>query len=91
MSSKEEVYDKEISPLMQEIIRICKENKINMAATFSLDFNAEEDSPLYCDTVLKVDTTDSQGWERIGSVHKILQPPKLWYATFAKITKDEEP
>lgn len=36
---KEQVYDEQIYPLMDKIISICKENKIDMVATFYLDKN----------------------------------------------------
>ena len=35
--TKEEVYDSQISPLMAQIISICKEHKIAMLADFTLD------------------------------------------------------
>ena len=35
--SKEEVYDKQIAPLMTRIIEICQAHKIKMHASFELD------------------------------------------------------
>lgn len=35
--TKEEAYDSQISPLMTQIIAICKEHKIAMLCSFSLD------------------------------------------------------
>ena len=35
--TKEEIYDEQIAPLMDTIIQVCKEHKINMLADFDLD------------------------------------------------------
>jgi hypothetical protein len=35
--SKEEVYDSEITPLMDRIVKICEQHKIPMLANFNLD------------------------------------------------------
>ena len=45
--TKEQVYDEQISPLMQQIIAICNEHKIANVMTFSLD----HDTGLLCTTV----------------------------------------
>lgn len=37
MSTKEEIYDAQIEPLMAQILAICKQSKIAMIASFSLD------------------------------------------------------
>lgn len=44
--TKEEAYDTQISPLMAQIIAICKEHKIAHVCSFSLDF----ESGLCCTT-----------------------------------------
>lgn len=64
---KEAVYDAEISPLMAQIVAICKAHKINMAATFALDPADEEgnEGPMFRTTVLPVDPTDEDGHKRI--------------------------
>lgn len=49
MATKEEIYDKEINPLMAKIIEICKEGKIPLIASFYL--GDENDPDLYCSTV----------------------------------------
>ena len=36
-SEKEEIYDEQISPLMKQIIDICKEHKISLFANFGFD------------------------------------------------------
>ncbi|QDT07975.1 hypothetical protein K227x_64050 [Rubripirellula lacrimiformis] len=49
--TKEEVYDEQISPLMCQIIEICKEHKIANLLTFSLD----RDADLACTTAMLTD------------------------------------
>lgn len=51
--TKEEAYDKHISPLMNEIIEVCKQHKINTFAMFSIP--TEEDDALACTTSMPVD------------------------------------
>ncbi|MCK5245024.1 MAG: hypothetical protein KAJ90_07115 [Desulfobacterales bacterium] len=48
--NKEEVYDNEISPLMNKIISICKEHKISTLCSFELPI--EKDPDLVCTTAL---------------------------------------
>jgi hypothetical protein len=49
--TKEEVYDAQINPLMAQIIAICKEHKIPVLASFTLDL----DEGLQCTTSLLED------------------------------------
>ena len=51
MPTKEEIYDEQISPLMTQIIAICKENKIANVCSFSLDL----DEGLCCTTCMTQD------------------------------------
>lgn len=51
-TDKESIYDEQISPLMKEIIRICKEHKIAMLAEFALGYQDGCDSQLKCTTTL---------------------------------------
>ena len=48
--TKEEAYDKEIRPLMAQIIEICKREKIAVLANFQLSVKDEPD--LRCTTAL---------------------------------------
>ena len=51
---KETFYDENIFPLMDEVIRMCKEQDISMLASFELDVeegNAPDD-PMLCSTQL---------------------------------------
>lgn len=66
-SKKEAVYDEHISPLMAEIIKLCKEHRINMVADFSLGPDPNnDDEPLYCTTALPLDETEGHGIERVN-------------------------
>lgn len=70
--SKEEFYDREISPMMAEIIRKCKEHNINMFSIFALDTKDEEEGPLYCTTSLPIDKS-CKGFKKVTElceVHK---------------------
>jgi hypothetical protein len=44
--NKEQIYDSQINPLMEQIIEICKSNKIAMLATFAIP--TPEDADLCC-------------------------------------------
>jgi len=48
MYDKETIYDEKVSPLMKEIIEICKENNIEMV--FSCFLREEDD--MYCNTYI---------------------------------------
>lgn len=67
MPNKEQVYDAEISPLMTQIIAVCKKNHISMYATY--DIPNEEDDELRCTTC----TCDESGRpsERIQKFHQL--------------------
>lgn len=59
--NKEQVYDDQISPLMQQIIGICKEQGIAMVASFDIAHdgegpNGEDCSSLVCSTLLPDDS-----------------------------------
>jgi len=57
---KESIYDEKISPLMTEIIKICKENNIDMLASFKLDWSDENESYLKCTTLIAPDCKEFQ-------------------------------
>lgn len=50
MKSKENIYDEKIAPLMNQILKICREHKIAMLAQFAIP--SESDSELVCTTSL---------------------------------------
>lgn len=50
---KESVYDERIAPLMQEIIQVCKDEKLPMVAQFYLqESDKYGDGPMYCTTTV---------------------------------------
>lgn len=51
---KEPIYDEKIAPLMKEIIEVCKQNNINMVASFQLMSENETDNGEHflCTTLL---------------------------------------
>jgi hypothetical protein len=71
---KEAIYDDLISPLMVQIIAICKEHKVNVAAQFSLGFDADQEEALFCTTVLPLDESDVVGHERIIELGRAMKP-----------------
>lgn len=80
---KEPFYDERISPLMTQIIELCKEARINMAAQFSLGHDEEADSTLFCTTVLRnVDPDDEKGVERMTKLRREMYPPHPSFAAF---------
>lgn len=48
--NKEQIYDEQIAPLMEQIIAICKNNGIAMVSSFSIPI--ETDDGLQCTTYL---------------------------------------
>lgn len=48
--NKEKVYDKEIAPLMAQIIQICIDNEIPVLCSFSIP--TENDDGLMCTTAI---------------------------------------
>ena len=76
--SKERVYDKQISPLMAEIIKVCLESKIAMLCSFSLP--SEDNPDLQCTTALLTDEFDPPV-ELVEALNTVRSPRHL-YATF---------
>lgn len=52
-TTKEDIYDEQIAPLMTKIIEICKQHKIAMLADFHTP--NEDASDLHCTTALLID------------------------------------
>lgn len=70
---KETAYDEQIFPLMEQIIAICKEHKINMTAGFSLGLDPGVDESLFCTTCLaSIDPFDVVGTERMLEARRAL-------------------
>ena len=85
---KEAIYDAEISPLMAQIIKLCKEHKINMAATFSLGMDPEAGETLFCTSILPADKEDEDGYERVNECRATMHPQPQ-FAAFTITTKAE--
>jgi hypothetical protein len=82
---KEALYDEQISPLMRQIITLCKEHKINMVADFSLGYDPEADETLFCTTALpKIDPDDQKGAERMMRAYQAMRPPQLLAFTITR-------
>ena len=55
--TKEDVYDEQISPLMTQIIAICKEHRIPLVAQFNYA-NEPDAGPRMCTTILPAEAFD---------------------------------
>ncbi|WP_236237674.1 hypothetical protein [Pseudomonas faucium] len=74
--NKEEIYDEQISPLMQQIIAICKDKGIAMQASFDIAHdgegpNGEDCSSLTCTTNLP--DGDGKFNERFAKANAIIR------------------
>lgn len=71
---KEAAYDERVAPLMKQVIALCKQHKINMAAQFGLDIG-DEGNVLYCTTVLhNVDPACEESIERMRKLRDVMYP-----------------
>ena len=69
---KEDIYDNEISPLMDEIIAICKKNNIPMVASFAYE-NCEENGIGFCTTTIN-DVAGIKIDNFVNAVNEIRKP-----------------
>lgn len=65
--NKEQVYDEQISPLMVQIIAVCKEHGIAMVADFKIP--NDEDPNLHCSTLLPDETGENEPTHRDAFNH----------------------
>ena len=70
MNAKEEIYDEQISPLMGQIIAICREHKIANICSFSLDYDEE----LVCTTAMLKEEFEPP--ESFLEALKTIRPPE---------------
>ena len=85
---KEPFYDERISPLMKQVIELCKEARVNFAAQFSLGYDEETDSTLFCTTVVHdVDPADEKGVERMQELRRVMFPPEPRLLAFTIVSK----
>lgn len=83
---KETVYDSHISPLVTQIIQLCKDHKINAFLTFALDKN-EQDKVMRCTTSLpSLDPDDEEGKELICKLFDITKPKEPIVFAYSIIT-----
>jgi hypothetical protein len=75
---KERVYDEQISPLVKQVIALCKEHNINAFMTFALDPNPELDRGLLrCTSCLMLDREDPAGWQMLSELHAVIASPPV--------------
>ena len=70
---KESVYDEQISPLMTQIIAICKEHQLPMVADFQYS-NDEENGPAHCTTTLPFKGIADEKLERVSVILRPQRP-----------------
>lgn len=75
--NKEQIYDEKISPLMEQIIAVCREHKIAMLAHFAIP--AEADDTLSCTTHLPDESGSLP--EPIRSAVRIIKPRPMMLTT----------
>ena len=68
--TKEDVYDEQISPLMAQIIAICKEHRIPLVAQFNYA-NEPDDGPRFCTTVLPAKAFNRDDGEQSARMAKV--------------------
>lgn len=72
---KEAIYDEQISPLMTQIIAICKEHNIPMVAQFQYA-DLEEHGPAYVTTTMPfVNERGGEGSEHLREIALRMKPP----------------
>lgn len=83
--SKEDVYDEKISPLMQQIIAICKEHNIPMVALFQYA-DSEENGPAFCKTTLPIEGFAS---DKIRELSRRMAPERPVVLAEAAVTNPD--
>lgn len=73
---RELAYDEHISPLMTQIIALCREHSIPMLASFELDYEEEHGGALHCTTFLVNDNDMRPSDDRLARARQCIQPPK---------------
>ncbi|KIV69379.1 MULTISPECIES: hypothetical protein [Bacillus] len=94
MYDKEEVYDEEIAPLMQQILEICKREELPMVVQFYLaeesPYDEESVTPLYCTSIIiPGDRNDEEGIQQLQDIDEVMKygkngPPYFMAATIRK-------
>ena len=85
---KEKVYDQQIFPLMEKIIKICNDNDIAFCGTFNITDKDDQDGPLRCTTGVNLENDT-----RIKECHRLARNGGLFFPVpigAIKSTKDSE-
>lgn len=88
MYDKEQIYDEKINPLMSEIIRVCKENNIQMFASFALKECDENGEDMLCSTFITSPEYTSSRLDDAVKVVKngyVVQKPYFIATTITKL------
>lgn len=72
MYDKEKVYDDKISPLMTQIIKICKEEKIHMIGSFYLKEETEEENAMLCTTYIQHEKDGNNQLDTLKKCQKVI-------------------
>ena len=94
--TKEDVYDNEISPLMSQIIAICKEHDIPLVAQFQY-CNTPDEGPGYVTTAIVKEPRASNAIIGLGmraqpprpmtlAITEVTQPDGAKQVTFRRVT-----
>lgn len=81
----ESVYDKQISPLMAQVIAICKEHRMPMLATFQYQ-RTEERGEGFCTTMLPFSERVSS--DKLAAAMSALAPRRARLSTITVIKAD---
>jgi len=76
MYDKEKIYDNEVSPLMKQIIEICKREMLPMAAQFYLqEGRVDNEEPMYCTTVIIPEKVEmlAEAYKQLKSVDEVMK------------------
>ena len=81
---KEALYDEHISPLVTQVIALCKKHGIPVAATFQYA-NHEDNGPAFCTTVIPADDQS----ERMREIGLYLQPRRPYAHAETHVTNPD--
>ena len=72
MYDKEKIYDDKISPLMHEIIKICKKEGIHMISSFYLKEETKKCKEMLCTTYLKSEEDGNNQLDTLKRCRKVI-------------------
>lgn len=77
MSTREELYDEKISPLMVQIIALCKEHDIPMVATFQINDDRPDGDAFMCSTAILHEGTCDKIRQARDVIYQRAAPPLM--------------